>query len=103
MEQLGPPLDYLSAKSEAPTHQQINQDDLNLRFDSNLTTQRAPPFTQQRGFFEDRSFEPHSFEAQQQSLQRDSGSVDITTPLCEGEQEKHSSSLKASLNSYETS
>jgi hypothetical protein len=101
--QSSPPQDLL-ADFEAPwTYQQTDQDDLNPRLDSHASSTTNLCFTQDGVYLEDRSFEPHGFEAQQQSLQRDSTSVDITTTLCEGEQEKHSPNVEASLNSYETS
>jgi hypothetical protein len=103
--QSGPPspLDHLLADSEAPwTYQQTDQDDLNPKLDSHASSTSNFCFTQDSVYFEDRLLEPHGFDGQQQSLQRDSTSADIGT-LCEGEQEKDGPNVEASLNSYETS
>jgi hypothetical protein len=98
------PPQALLADFEAPwTYQQTDQNDLNPRLDSHASSTSNLCFTQDGVSFEDRPFEPHGFEAQQQSLQSDSTSADITTTLCEGEQEKQSPNFEASLNSYETS
>jgi hypothetical protein len=78
---------------EAPlAHQQSNQDDLS-RSDPHLCTSDLC-FTQDH-HFEDHSAVLNAFEAQQQSQLEDStNAAGLTTPLCNGKEEKISQSFE---------